>query len=101
MRTDPSRTLELLDRLQDHGFEDSSFALLHHFPNHSIRSHSTYCQKQVEVGALFQDGGANSLVQHRLEIVHGAYQGGGFTDRSPELFVLLSKAALAEVPIRN
>ena len=101
MRTDPARTLELLRRLEAHGFDDSAFSLLHHFPDHSIRAHAAYCKKRSESNSHFEEGGTNSMVQHRLEIVLSAYEGGGFAVRLPELFRLLSRAALVEVPMRD
>jgi len=98
MRTEPAKTLDLLRRLEAYEFDDSAFSLLHHFPDHSIRAHSAYCQKQAEAGSSFQEGGTNSMVQHRLEILLGAYEGAGFTARSSSLFQYLSRAALVEVP---
>jgi hypothetical protein len=60
-----------------------------------------YRRKQADAGSSFQYGGPNTLVQRRLEVVLGAYEGGGFSDGSPELFRLLADAALLEVPMRE
>ncbi len=48
---DPQDTLNLLDQLQPLGFDDSAFALLHHFREggqlHTIAQHRHYCQQRT------------------------------------------------------
>jgi hypothetical protein len=96
-RRDHKETLRLLDCLKGYGFDNSAFSLLHFKPNHTIQEHCEHCQRRVK---QFKDGDDNSKVQHRLEIVLGAYKGGGFTARrSPSLFRHLAWEALVEVPM--
>ncbi len=95
-RRDHKETLRLLDCLKVYGFDNSAFSLLHFKPNHTIQEHCEHCQRRVK---QFKDGDDNSKVQHRLEIVLGAYERVGFTMRSPLLFQYLAWTALAEVPI--
>lgn len=97
MRTKPMRTIELLNDLVKFGFDDSAFSLLHHKPKETIQGHSSYCGQVTR----FQCGDENARVQHRLEIVHGAYKGGQFTSRSPLFFQHLALLARVEVPMEH
>ena len=93
--TDPKRSVFLLDELRAHGFTNSAFTRLHHFPTpQTVATHRSYCLKI----SAFLSGSTNALVQKRLELVLRAYWGGSFRSRAPELWLGLAEAALAEVP---
>ena len=93
---DPQDTIELLNALVPLGFDDCAFQVLHHFHGGAaIAGHLEYCQN---VQTHFREGGNNAQVQHRLEIVLAAYEGGGFDSHSPEVFRHLAEAGVVEVP---
>lgn len=98
MNDDPRRTLDLLDELEKLEFDDHAFAPLHHFQNHTIATHRRYCESQARYGARFHVNGTNCMVQRRLEMVLGAYKGGGFSGGA-KVFEILAQAASLELPV--
>jgi hypothetical protein len=98
MNDDPRRTLALLDELEELQFDDQSFALLHHFQNHTIAEHRRYCEMQVQNDARFQVNGTNSMVQRRLAMILDAYKGGSFSGGT-KVFEALARAVLLELPV--
>jgi hypothetical protein len=93
----PQDTLNLLDELQTLGFDDSAFALLHHFRErgepHTIAAHRGYCERTGEFRADFN----NERTQRRLEFVLREYRSAGAT-ASPALFSELAERAWAAIP---
>ncbi|HWY14069.1 MAG TPA: hypothetical protein VNX86_02905 [Rhizomicrobium sp.] len=61
----PKVTIEMLGKLQAHGFTNSHFSKLHHFARHSVGCHLAYCRKTTKFAA----NGTNPLVQLRLNFV--------------------------------
>lgn len=94
----PKKSLELLRMLTELGFTDEAFSQLHHFRLKNrkalISAHRHYCKK-IE---SFQGDGENQRVQRRLELVLGAYRGGGFRSGAPRVFTSLADAAFHELP---
>ena len=96
--TEPSRTLALLDQLEQAGFDDTSFSVIHHHKEpQTISEHRRYCSMLVEDGGLFRTIN-NQLVQMRLELILTMYRSAGFCTGNPGVFLNLAKAALAEIP---
>jgi lipopolysaccharide biosynthesis regulator YciM len=94
----PQDTWNLLDELESLGFDDSAFALLHHFrergESHAIAAHRRYCEKTAEFRADLN----NERTQRRLELVLRVYKGAGFRSHSHAVFRGLAEAAFAEIP---
>jgi methylglyoxal synthase len=96
--TSTRRSLELLDELEQLGFDDAAFGLLHHFRatrDHmdTMARHRQYCREHES----FRAGDTNEKVQKRLELVVNAYRAGPFNRGGP-VFALLAEAAVCEVP---
>ena len=93
----PKRTIELLDCLEDLGFTDAEFRLVHHMPDTSIRVMRRYCEEH----ASFQGSDStNAKVLERLEIVAKAFQAAGFSSPARSgVFAALAAAAVSELPI--
>jgi hypothetical protein len=91
-------TLELLDRLEQLGFDDNAFALLHFHredgKSETITRHRRYCAGCNELKA----DGNNARVQQRLRLVLRACELAGFSSHRPDVFELLAQAAYAEIP---
>lgn len=94
----PKRSLELLDQLEELGFNDEAFARLHHFRLKNrrdyISAHRRYCEKITS----FKDDGENEGVQRRLARVLHAYRAGSFKSNDPRVFAALADAAFYEIP---
>lgn len=91
--SEPSITVELLDKLVKLGFTDEFFDIVHHFNGETIEQHRKYC---IEHTGRFQSGGTNEQVQRRLNMVLNSYLSGGFTNI--EVFRFLAHASVVEVP---
>jgi hypothetical protein len=97
--TSTKRTIELLDDLQDEGFDDGAFGLLHHFrvtrgKMDTIARHRKYCSERESLRA----GGTNEKVQKRLQLVLNAYRAGPFRGGAT-VFQQLAEAAAREIPL--
>lgn len=95
------KTLDLLDELEKLGFTDEAFGRLHHHRVtrnrlDTISAHRRYLTER-RIGEL-RPGDTNERVQRRLELVLGAYRGGGFSNGGP-VFVALAEAAVQELPL--
>jgi len=93
----PQDTILLLQKLEALGFDDSGFALLHHFresgKNETISSHRSYCNSV----SAFNNESNNEKIQRRLNLVLSAYSMGGFISGSPKVFNKLAEAAYLEI----
>jgi hypothetical protein len=89
----PTITIVLLDRLEELGFTNEFFDIVHHFNGESIESHRKYCANHTGV---FKAGGTNEQVQKRLHIILNSYVSGGFTN--PDVFRYLAHASVVEIP---
>ena len=101
--TDPKRTVDLLDELQDLGFGDEAFAHLHHWwengKRETIKHHKGYCEKMK---TTFRVDDSNARVQRRLEMVRSKFKDSPIRDRNPTAFVHLADEAYRLVPpVRN
>jgi len=99
MYTDPKHTLKLLHELENLGFDDEAFALVHHMGHRgqTIKRHRRYCEKTRK----FVQGSSNTQVQRRLEFVFSAFKGGSLSVGSSELFCKLAEDARTKFPIRE
>ena len=96
--TDPSNTLVLLDQLENLGFSDRAFSILHHFERpQKIATHRSYCETLREEGGHFRTP-TNQLVQKRLGILARIYEAGAFESKSSAIFERLAEAILLEIP---
>ena len=98
---DPKVTVELLDNLEDLGFNNDAFAALYHFKEKgradTIAEHRAYCIENES----FPDESLDARVQQRLSLVLNAYKLGGFKSRKPEVFRCLAEAAHSEITSKH
>ncbi len=99
--SDPKITVELLDELEDLGFNNDAFAALYHFKEKgradTIAEHRVYCIEQE----IFPNESLNARVQQRLSLVLNAYKLGGFKSRKAEVFRCLAEAAHSEITSKH
>ncbi len=95
---DPIRTLQILDALEQAGFSDEAFAIIHHHqPAMTIAAHRAYCAMLAESGEEFKLNN-NMLVQKRLDMILTMYRSAGFSSGAGSVFVHLAQASISEVP---
>ena len=89
------RTVQLIDELVSHGFDNAAFQKLHHLGNATtIKAHREYAQR-VE----FQPDGTNVMVERRLEFVYKAYLATGFSaSMQQQAWFALAAASTIAVP---
>lgn len=89
---DPRRFLELLDRLEELGYDDQIHRVLHHHPRDTVARHRAYCRERA---TGFHSDGNNARFQPRLGLVLGAYEGGGFAAGDRDALFSLAHTARA------
>ena len=91
--SEPTVTVELLDRLVELGFTDEFFDIVYHFNGETIEHYRENC---VVHSGEFKPGGIDEQVQKRLRIVLDSFAAGGFTN--VEVFRFMAHASVVEVP---
>lgn len=96
---DPQETIRLLDELERLGFDDKSFALLHHFREQgrrdNIAAHRRYCERAT---GSFKADFNNARTQLRLKYVLEAYKKLAKHEQTPAVFPRLANEAWEKIP---
>jgi hypothetical protein len=75
-RQSRASAIALLEEVQEYGFTDQAFKVIHHFgQNATMQSYDGYCRKKI---ASFQENGNNERVCGRLVLVRNAFKAGPF-----------------------
>ena len=101
LRWTPKRTLELLDELNELGFNDEAFWRLHHFRHRkkeTIASFRSYCEKLCEKNSAFMPAGTNERVHERLALVLKTYRERGLPPGQTKVLIDLADTAFVEIP---
>lgn len=99
--TGPEHTIELLDQLEELGFTDASFGLVHHLTRKGTKRETTrgmrrYCETRP---ADFQPDGNNDRLRRRLEFVlHSYREVFGLPAGKTAVFDALADAAYLGIP---